>query len=212
MSGRVVMTDRFGNYAFNGVSGVAQVRATKDGYQPATQSVSQDTEHVNVELTPSAPYASIGGIYSLTFTASPSCNLPDDAVKRTYTATIDQVGGPAGHPAGRPGVECILKGNGKTPFPGGFCNTVSFTLNAGYDALYDGGVAEKLGDSRYLLLAGTADAVVTGSTISAAFAGAVSLLTSPNNIWGPTMTCAASDHRLIFTRTATTTRIRSSRP
>jgi hypothetical protein len=35
-------------------------------------------------------YASLGGVHSLTFTASPSCNLPDDAVKRTYTATIAQ--------------------------------------------------------------------------------------------------------------------------
>jgi hypothetical protein len=35
-------------------------------------------------------YASLGGVYSLTFTASPSCNRPDDAVKRTYTATIAQ--------------------------------------------------------------------------------------------------------------------------
>ena len=49
------MTDGSGNYAFNGVSGVVQVRATKDGYQPETQSVTQDTEHVNVELTPTVP-------------------------------------------------------------------------------------------------------------------------------------------------------------
>ena len=39
---------------------------------------------------PILPYASLDGVYSLTFTASPSCNLPDDAVKRTYTATIAQ--------------------------------------------------------------------------------------------------------------------------
>ena len=38
MSGRVAMTDGAGNYAFNGVSGVGQVRATKDGYEPAIQS------------------------------------------------------------------------------------------------------------------------------------------------------------------------------
>lgn len=90
LTGRAVMTDASGSYAFNGVSGVAQVRATKDGYQPATQTVTQDTPHVNIGLTPILPYASLSGVYSLTFTASPSCNLPDDAVKRTYTTTIAQ--------------------------------------------------------------------------------------------------------------------------
>jgi hypothetical protein len=88
MTDRAVMTDAAGSYAFNGVSGVVQVRPTKDGYQPATQTVTQDTQHVNVGLTPILPYASPDGVYSLTFTASPSCNLPDDAVKRTYTGTI----------------------------------------------------------------------------------------------------------------------------
>jgi hypothetical protein len=70
MTDRAVMTDAAGSYAFNGVSGVVQVRPTKDGYQPATQTVTQDSQHVNVGLTPILPYASLGGVYSLRETAS----------------------------------------------------------------------------------------------------------------------------------------------
>jgi Bacterial Ig-like domain (group 2) len=210
MSGRVVMTDGSGNYAFNGVSGVAQVKATKDGYQPAilsvpaTQSVTQDTEQVNIQMTPASPYASLAGIYRLTFRASPSCQLPDEDMSRTYTAQVTQTG---------PLVAVVLSDaqfgayfnhtwnafNGRV-----LGNTVSFTLNAGYDALYLGGVAEKLADNRYLMLAGTADGTVTGSTISTAFAGVVSVLSSPQNLWGASVLCTASDHQLIFTGSAAT--------
>ena len=206
MSGRAAMTDTFGNYAFNGVSGVAQVRATKDGYQPATQNVSQNTEHVNVELTPSAPYASLGGIYSLTFTASPSCNLPDDAVKRTYTATIDQ----------RSASMTIFLSDARffasgqltwNRFSGRvFGNALSFTLNDTYYCFYDGGcVVEQLADNRYLSLAGTARAIVTTlAEISAVFAGAVRVSGAGNGS-NQIATCAAPDHQLTFTRTATKT-------
>jgi hypothetical protein len=41
---------------------------------------------------PSPPAAAIDGVYRLTFTAAPSCQLPDDAMRRTYTATIKTTG------------------------------------------------------------------------------------------------------------------------
>lgn len=200
MSGRVATTDATGTYAFNGVVGVEQVRATKDNYQPAIQNVTLDTEHVGILLTPAVPFAAIGGVYRLTFTASPSCHLPDDAVSRSYTAKIDEVGGRLSVTLS----DAQFGAYFNTPwnmFSGRVLgNTVSFTLNAGYDAIYNGGVAEKLSDGRYLMLSGTAEASITGSTISAAFAGAVSLLSSPNNIWGPSLSCSAADHQLVFTR------------
>lgn len=207
MSGRVVMSNQFGNYAFNGVSGVVQVRATKDGYQPATRNVSQDTEHVNVELTPSVPHASLGGVYSLTFTASPSCNLPDDAVKRTYTATIDQRDY---------GSLTIFLSDARFWSSGQLTldrfygrvrgNAVSFTLYNTYSAvLYGGGaVVQQLADNRYLSLTGTAEAIATESGMSAVFAGAVSV-TGEGNGSKPIAACAAPDHQLILTRPATTT-------
>jgi Bacterial Ig-like domain (group 2) len=207
MSGRVVMTNEAGNYAFNGVSGVAQVRVTKDGYQPVTQTVLQDTEHTDVVLVPSAPYASIGGIYSLTFTASPSCNLPDDAVTRTYTATIDQRGAPLAIVLSDARFFTSGQLTSNQFFGRVLGDAVSFTLLTYYCPYYVGCVIEQLADNRYLSLAGTAQAIVTTpGEMSAVFAGAVSV-TSEVPSYSPTKpiaACAASDHHLIFTRPATT--------
>ena len=56
----------------------------------ATQTVSGNTELVNIVLTASVPYASLGGAYTLTFNASRSCQLPEDVMSRTYNVGIDQ--------------------------------------------------------------------------------------------------------------------------
>jgi hypothetical protein len=201
MNGRAVSTNQSGMYAFNGVAGVSQVRATKNGYVPSTEPVSQDTENTNLELTPGIPYASIGGIYRLKFTASGTCQLPDDAVSREYTATINQVSPGAMLTVTLSDAEFGTYFNQRwNSFTGRVLgNTVTFTLNDGYDALYYGGVAEKLGDARYLMLTGTANATVTGPSISARLAGSVRLISSPSDIWGPSIACAAPDHQLGFT-------------
>jgi carboxypeptidase family protein/Big-like domain-containing protein len=212
MSGRVAMTSGFsGDYAFNGVSGVLQIRATKDGYQPATQNVSQDTEHVNVELAPTVPYASLGGVYSLTFTASPSCTLPDDAVTRTYTATIDQRGAPLTIFLSDARFLTSGQVTSNQFFGRVLGNVVSFTLLTYYCPDYVGCVTEKLADTRYLSLTGTAKAVATVSGMSAVFAGAVSVTNSPDGRESqPIAACSASDHHLIFTRNAGTSSKRST--
>ena len=211
MSGRAMMTDASGSYAFNGVSGVVQVLATKDGYQPATQTVTQDTQHVNVGLTPSLPYASLGGVYSLAFTASPSCNLPDDAVKRTYTATIAQTD--AALTISLSGARFFAaRGYDWNQMSGHVLgNVVSLTLNAPSDCGYYGGcVVEQLADNRYLTLTGTAQAVVTTpAEISAVFAGAVSV-SSDGNGTQPIAACAAPDHQLMFKRTVGTSSTKST--
>jgi hypothetical protein len=202
MSDRVAMTGGAGNYAFNGVSGVAQVRATKDGYEPAIQSVTPDTEHVNIALTPTLPYASLGGGYSLTFTASPSCSLPDDVMKRTYAASIDQRGA---------SLTVVLSGAqfanyGQMPldrFSGRVLGTaVSFNLATDfYYGLAD--LVEQLANDRFLSFFGTAEATATEAGMSTLFAGVVSLTTQ---VLGgkPIAVCTASDHRLVFTRPVAT--------
>jgi hypothetical protein len=202
MSGSVVMTDASGSYAFNGVSGVVQVRATKDGYQPSTQIVTQDTENVNIGLVPSVPYASLGGVYSLTFTASPSCDLPDDAVKRTYTATITQAD--AALTIVLSGARFGTSGVTMNQFSGRVLGTtVSFTLS---DSFYYGpAVVEQLADNRYLSFSGTAEATATDAGMSAVFAGVVRVTNQVNGGSTPIAVCTASDHRLIFTRPVITT-------
>ena len=202
MSGRIAMTDVAGNYAFNGVSGVGQVRATKDGYEPAIQSVTPDTEHVDIALTPMLPYASLGGGYSLTFTASPSCSLPDDIMKRTYAASIDQRGG---------SLTVVLSGAQFANFEGRMLNRFSgrvagkaVSFNLAEDFYYYGSdLVEQLANDRFLTLAGTAEAIATEAGMSTLFAGVVGVTTQVTRA-NFTAVCTASDHRLVFTRPVTT--------
>ena len=170
-----------------------------------TQSVTQDTEHVDVRLTPNAPSASLGGVYSLTFSASSSCNLPDDAVKRTYTATIDQKDAAltivlSDAQFGSSGQRILNRFSGRV-----LGKAVYFTLSDPmyYGFYYGAGFVEKLADNRYLSLGGTAEATATDAGMSAAFAG-VARISNQANGSSKGAVCAASDHRLVFTRTATT--------
>ena len=208
MSGRAVMTDASGSYAFNGVSGVVQIRATKDGYQPATQTVTQDTQHVNVGLFPIVPYASVGDVYSLTFTASPSCNLPDDVVKRTYTATIAQTDAALTIVLSGARFPTTVGSRTLNQFSGRVLGTaVSFTFNDPmyYGFYYGASLVEQLADNRYLSLGGTAEATATDAGMSAVFAGVVRVTNQVSGGSPPIAVCTASDHRLIFTRPVTAT-------
>jgi hypothetical protein len=166
---------------------------------------------VNVELAPTVPYASLGGVYSLTFTASPSCTLPDDAVTRTYTATIDQRGAPLAIVLS----DARFLTSANQFFGHVLGNVVSFTLLTYYCPYYAGCVTEKLADNRYLSLGGTAQAIVTTpAEMTALFAGAVTVTSEvPGESYAPTKpiaACAAPDHRLVFTRTVGTSSTRST--
>jgi hypothetical protein len=195
MSGQVAITDQVGYYTFKGVAGALQVRATKDGYVPATIDVSSDTTHVNLVLT-SSPSV-IGDVYRLTFTPSPSCQLPDDARRRTYTATINLFNNRA-----------IVTLTGAQFWSGGYCDAMN-----SFDALVHGstvslsnyggdcGVLEELANTRYLFFTGTADVTLTDSISTAAFVGTVAVVTSPEDTTRPIPTaCTASDHQLVFER------------
>ena len=203
MSGQFAMTDGIGRFTFNGVSGVTQVRATKDGYQPATQNVSPDTENTNVQMTAAAPYASLGGTYRLVFTASPSCQLPADAMSRTYTAAINQVG---------PGATLTVLLSDAQFYRSGqilwnlftgrvLGNQVTFTLwNQYYGFYYGGGVVEQITSTRFLSISGNAQVRVPGPAgFSAEFPGVFELSSSGNG-GGRIAICSAADHRMDFTR------------
>jgi hypothetical protein len=145
-----------------------------------------------------APPAAIDGVYRLTFTSAPSCQLPDDAMRRTYTATIRTAGD-----------RTVATLTGAQFWTDGYCglmnsfhvyvsgNTVSFSDYGG-----DCGIIEQLSSTRYLKLWGTAKAVVA-EPISAAF-DAIVRVTTPDGSNGsyPIATCTASDHQLVFERTA----------
>jgi len=204
MSGQVATTDSFGYYTFDSVAGVLQVRATKDGYVPATRDVSFETQHVDFMLRYDAPPSVIGEVYRLTFTAAPSCQLPDDARRRTYTATISSGGFDN---------RAIVTLSGAQFYTDSYCGpmnsfdalvhgrTVSLSNYAG-----DCGVIEELANMRHLSLWGGAEATLTDSTSTAAFVGTVAVVTSPTDPSPPDATCDASDHRLVFERIASPSR------
>jgi hypothetical protein len=215
-SGRTGLTNSDGQYAFDGISGVSEVRASKDGYVTATQTVSGNTEQVNIVLTASVPYASLGGAYMLTFKASSSCQLPVDVMSRTYNVGIDQERGAVLTVVLANGQFATLEDGDGDPvtlnkFVGHVSgNTVTFGLDDPSTAWYfDSAVMEKLADQWYLSFAGTAQATPTVSGISATLAGIVRLTTCPAggvsnqvcNATPPIATCSARDHELIFTRT-----------
>jgi hypothetical protein len=195
MSGRVAMTDSFGRFAFTGVTGVLQVQASKDGYVAATKSVSSSNAPLTFVLIPNVPSAAISGVYRLTFTAAASCDLPDDARRRTYTATIDQVGAKA-----------TVRLSDAQFFNDSYCglmnsfeafvygNTVSLGNWGG-----ECGIIEQLANMRYLKLWGGAEAIIVTESIPGAFSASVSVVSSPD-AKTPIATCTASDHQLMFER------------
>jgi hypothetical protein len=145
-----------------------------------------------------------GDVYRLTFTAAVSCQLPDDARQRTYTATTNQ------H-LNQVGVRATVTLTDAQFWTDGYCgpmntfdayvrgNTVSFDDWGG-----DCGIIEKLASMRYLKLWGTAEGILT-DTISAAFNGSVRVVTPDgSNEATPIATCTAPDHHLLFERMAST--------
>ena len=141
--------------------------------------------------------SAIDGVYRLTFTAAPSCQLPDDAMRRTYTATIKTAKATlTGAQFWRDGY-CGLMNSFDVYVAG---NTVMFSDYAG-----DCGIIEQLSNMRYLKMWGTAKATAA-APISAAFDATVAV-TAPDgsNESKPIAACAASDHQLVFERMAPTT-------
>ena len=86
-----------GTYALYGVSGPAQIRTTHPDYQTSLQSVDVTVDRtMRIELVRLFALWDPSGRYSLTITAAPECQatLPEDAWKRTYTATVTLTSNP----------------------------------------------------------------------------------------------------------------------
>ena len=87
-------TNPQGQYVLFGVPGTAQIRITRDGYQPFEQTVHL-TQHASVDfaLTLSEALADFSGTYTLRITSPTPCGTSDPGPEfrdRTYTATITQ--------------------------------------------------------------------------------------------------------------------------
>jgi hypothetical protein len=192
--GQVTTTDQYGQYSVGGAAGAQQVRAAKDGYVTVTVNVGSNPTRVDIVMSPSTPYADLHGSWKVTFSTSPSCQLPQDVMTRTYTAAVQQNN-----------ARLTINFSGATFDPGPpvenwmfgrvYGNTVNVDVGSVDDSCfyYHQCFAELLADGRRFTLSGTAAGSTDGSALSLLFAGAVTL--APPNV-----TCTAADHHLSFTR------------
>jgi hypothetical protein len=154
--------------------------------------------------TSSAPDPHVGDVYRLTFDASPSCQLPEEARHRTYTATI-------GPWAERTFPERVTLTDAQF-YVDGYCGEMnSFDARFQGDTLFlsdyggDCGVVELLPNQRFLDLWGEGE--LTGRDhMTGVFNGSVRVAPGPP-IYGsttstPTASCSATDHTLTLERTS----------
>jgi hypothetical protein len=139
--------------------------------------------------TPS-PAVGVTGVYRLTFTAAASCQLPDDAKHRTYTATINQAGTTV----------TLTDAHFWTDGYCGVMNTFDGYVQGDTVSLSDWGgdcgIEEQLASTRYLKLWGTAKGLMTEPI---PFNGSVSVVTPDgSNESKPIAACTAPDHQLVF--------------
>jgi len=145
----------------------------------------------------------IAAVYRLTFDASPSCDLPEEARHRTYTATI----GPWGEPRFPEQVSLT----GAQFYVDGYCGEMnSFDAREEGDTLFlsdyagDCGIVELLPNQRFLDLWG-AGAVTGTDRKTGVFNGSVVVAPGPPNgsaASTPSAICTARDHTLVLERTS----------
>jgi hypothetical protein len=175
--------------------GAVTFRVSKDGYEDAVTQVTVDhDQRVTLDLRRRQQPGAIIGVYTLVFTASPSCTLPPDARRRSYTAQIED-GRVVGFPE-----DLVVMLNGadfewdEAGFFGARDGTVvRFQITDEYEARLV--VIEHLG-TMHMAYRGIATGVVSDRTIVATFDGRVRLSGGAELA----TECSAADHRLEFTR------------
>jgi len=154
--------------------------------------------------TSSAPHPHVGDVYRLTFDASPSCELPEEARHRAYPATI----GPWWEER-FPLKVTLTDGQ----FYGGYCDGNSFDARVEGNTLFlsdyggDCGIVELISNQRFLDLWGEG-AVAGSDRMTGVFNGSVRVAPGPPNGSAsstPTASCTATDHTLALERTSSAT-------
>jgi len=211
-AGMRLTSDANGEFTFTGVfSGGVTMRATKEGYVPATETV---------RIYPSGPYVffslvslvapvQIAGDYTLTITADSSCtSLPEDVRTRSYSASLIEVRN------GNAPANTFFSGH----VTGGqfYRNASSFWIGVSGDYLgistdLDGpSLVEEVETSRYVAYA--IDAAATGVTsgavsISVPFTGTIEYCESSSlgayydcTVYARREQCTGTNGRLTLTR------------
>jgi len=208
------MTNQLGHFEMPGTfSGTMTLRASKEGYLPASKTVEAPgnlrKQSLNFELETSAPTVEMTGEYILTLTADSACTaLPEGARKRTYLARIV----PESQPTSSHKYQVVLSGatfsNSSNSYDG-----VGMGVSGTFARLvigdYGWGISEEVA-SGHVGIWGIADASVSGSSISGLLEGSFQYCSSPmigqgGPYWGcpvPPAECGSSNHRMTLTRHA----------
>jgi hypothetical protein len=207
-------TDWDGRYKLYGVPGTADIRVTRDGYQPHVQRF-QIAEHVtqNFQLALSGTRLDLAGLYTLTIDAacSTSTPVPVDLRRPSYAAFLTQSGSM---------LEVILTESsrfrvnriGRGDRFSGRVDAAGATFNLGdnfyqyyagpYDPSTYPNVVEGLSDGTFLVVDGTAITMATPVGLSGNLQGF--LINHDSNFPGFPQrtlgTCYSSTHRFTLTR------------
>lgn len=178
------VTDPSGAYALYGVPSDAEVRVSRDGYEPLVQRVMlvNNDDPVDFTLTPDFPRPDLSGTYTLTITADPACAgaLPAAARTRTYDAVIEQMGPHVHVTLG--GADFITAGGGGNGFSISVSRDqlIANLAASGYDFYsyyYGPSVMERLDSVTAYSPSGTAELQSVPSGLSGPLDGDISVFT-----------------------------------
>ena len=191
-------TDEEGTFRLPGRGDVV-LRAEKAGYSPEEKpAVVENDIDVSFELDRLQDSGSIAGSYTLVFTASASCKLPAEVLRRQYIARIYEpeslwveLSGADMEAWGWAGFTGTREGS-----------TVHFDIYDGYslDLGNDLVFVERLDPGRNLAFSGVATGTIEEEAIVARFDGRVQLRSVSGFPPAVFAECRAADHRLEFVR------------
>jgi hypothetical protein len=198
-----------GRFLLFGVAGDVELRITKEGYHARSEAftVNQHTTR-NIDLARVGATADVSGTYTLRISAADTCtaSLPADAMLRTYSANVEQVGaaltirvGDATFARASWWVANVIR-DGRASEHG---VTLSFG-SLGCGGYYYGcgpSVLEQLSPTRFYLPTGRAELHVTPTMLNGELNGAIEIHEG-NAVPGATRTagCTSRHHQITFTR------------
>jgi Carboxypeptidase regulatory-like domain len=175
-SGRATTTDPDGAFELSGLAGVVQMRASLDGFQSHTRTVTiaANQEYVGFSLAPSSS-ADMTGEWRLTIEASATCQtLLEIARRRIYLATVAQDRSIATvRLSGAEFFELVDDRNEirYNEFQGSVSQgSVKFLI----DRYGPSGVIEHTGENSFVGITGVAEAIVTPTSTSGSLNGRIS--------------------------------------
>ena len=204
-----------GRYVLLGVAGDIELRVTKDRYRPLAQRVVvTDHQTLNVDLQIDGQLPDVSGSYTLTIAAADTCStaLPEEAMSRTYSAIVKQVGPDVRIEVG--GARFAKMGGGRTAnvirFARLWPDNVQFELGeAGcfdpdfyYPICLGPEVVEELAPTRFYLQSGFVVLSISPTALSGKLDGEIGIYSRSafSEPFSRETSCRSSRHRFTFSK------------